>query len=189
MRPAQQALAEVLREYAIREGDFTLASGRKSHWYLDGRMVTFRGDCVEIVGAAIVEALADIGVTTGDYDAVGGLAVGAVPVAVAVAARTGHRGFAVRKEAKGHGVGGRMAGPLEPGDRVLVVEDTATTGASLLDSLDAIADFGCSIVAASLLVDRGGELGPELERRGVDYAPVLTAPDLGYAFDSGAVLG
>ncbi|HZJ26198.1 MAG TPA: orotate phosphoribosyltransferase [Acidimicrobiia bacterium] len=184
MRPAQHALAAALREHAIREGDFTLSSGRRSRWYLDGRMVTFRGDCVEIVGGAIVEALADIGVTAGDYDAVGGLAVGAVPVAVAVTATTGHRGFAVRKEAKGHGVGGRMAGPLEPGDRVLVVEDTATTGASLLDSLDAVTEFGCEVVAASLLLDRGGELGPELERRGVRYAPVLTAPDLGYEFGS-----
>lgn len=182
MRPAQQALANVLAEHAIREGDFELSSGRRSRWYLDGRLVTFRGDCVGIVGRAVVEALADIGVDSNDYDAVGGLAVGAVPVAVAVAAATGCRGFAVRKEDKGHGVGGRMAGPVVATDRVVVVEDTATTGASLLDSVDAISELGCEIVAASLLLDRGGELGAQLERRGVAYAPVLTAPDLGYDF-------
>ena len=182
MRRAQAALEAALREHAISEGEFTLASGRTSNWYLDGRMVTFRGDCVEIVGDAVMEALAERGVTS--FDAVGGLAVGAVPVAVAVARASGVRGFAVRKEAKGHGVGGRIAGPLEPTDRVVVVEDTATTGSSLLDALDAVTEFGCEVVAASLLLDRGGELGPELERRGIVYAPVLTGPDLGYPFGS-----
>jgi orotate phosphoribosyltransferase len=182
MRPAQAALEAALREHAIREGEFTLASGRASNWYLDGRMVSFRGDCIEIVGDAVVDALAARGVDS--FDAVGGLAVGAVPVAVAVALATGVRGFAVRKEAKGHGVGGRIAGPLDPADRVVVVEDTATTGASLLDAVDAVTEFGCQVVAASLLLDRGGELGPELERRGILYAPVLTGPDLGYAFGS-----
>jgi len=179
MRPAQAALAAALREHAIREGEFTLASGRTSSWYLDGRQVTFRGDCIQIVGDAIVEAVDGI-----EFDAVGGLAVGAVPVGVAVALVTGARSFAVRKEAKGHGVGGRMAGPIEPGDRVLVVEDTATSGGSLLDSVDAITEFGCEIVAASLLLDRGGELGAALESRGIPYRPVLVGPDLGYAFGS-----
>jgi orotate phosphoribosyltransferase len=179
MKPAQAALAAALREHAIREGEFTLASGRTSSWYLDGRQVTFRGDCVQIVGDAIVEAVDGI-----EFDAVGGLAVGAVPVGLAVALITGARSFAVRKESKGHGVGGRMAGPIEPGDRVLVVEDTATSGGSLLDSVDAIVEFGCEIVAASLLLDRGGELGPKLEARGIPYRPVLVGPDLGYAFGS-----
>jgi orotate phosphoribosyltransferase len=182
MRPAQAALAAALREHAIREGEFTLSSGRRSTWYLDGRLVTFRGDCVDIVGDAVVEALGLAGI--GGFDAVGGLAVGAVPVAVAVARTAGVRGFAVRKEAKGHGVGGRIAGPLDPEDRVVVVEDTATTGASLLAALDAVTEFGCDVVGATLLLDRGGELGPELERRGVPYAPVLGAPDLGYGFGS-----
>lgn len=182
MRPAQAALAAALREHAIQEGEFTLASGRTSTWYLDGRRVTFRGDCIEIVGEAIVDALAVGGI--GDFDAVGGLVVGAVPVAMAVALVTGKRGFAVRKEAKGHGVGGRIAGPLEPSDRVLVVEDTATTGASLLQAVDALDEYGCTVVGASLLLDRGGELGSALAARGIPYAPVLTAPDLGYPFGS-----
>jgi orotate phosphoribosyltransferase len=182
MRPAQAALAAALREHAIREGEFTLASGRTSSWYLDGRQVTFRGDCIEIVGDAIVEAIGEAGV--GEWDAVGGLAVGAVPVALAVAFATGRPSFAVRKEAKGHGVAGRIAGPLETGQRVLVVEDTATTGGSLLDAVDAVTEFGCTVVGASLLLDRGGELGAALDARGVAYAPVLTAPDLGYAFGS-----
>lgn len=182
MRPAQAALAAALKEHAIREGEFQLSAGGTSSWYLDGRQVSLRGDCVEIVGDAIVEALDAAGAP--GYDSVGGLELGAVPVAVAVARATGARGFAVRKEPKGHGVGGRMAGPVEPTDRVLVVEDTATTGASLLQSVDAIQEFGCEIVAASLLLDRGGILGAELESRGIPYFPVLTAPDLGYEFGS-----
>jgi orotate phosphoribosyltransferase len=179
MKPAQAALAAALREHAIEKGEFTLSSGGTSSWYLDGRQVTFRGDCVEIVGEAIVEALGDV-----EFDAVGGLAVGAIPVALAVAFVTGKRSFAVRKEAKGHGVGGRIAGPLDPGDRVLVVEDTSTTGSAVLTAVDAISEFGCEIVAASLLLDRGGRLGDVLEARGVLYRPVLVAPDLGYEFGS-----
>jgi orotate phosphoribosyltransferase len=183
VRPAQAALAAALREHAIEEGEFTLSAGGTSNWYLDGRQVTFRGDCIEIVGDAIVEALAEVEGGL-EFDAVGGLAVGAVPVGLAVALATGKRSFAVRKEAKGHGVGGRIAGPLDPGDRVLVVEDTATTGASLLAAVDAITEFGCEVVAATLLLDRGGRLGPALEARGVQYVPVLVAPDLGYEFGS-----
>lgn len=184
MRPVQAELAEALRRHAVREGEFTLSSGRTSTWYLDGRRLTFRGDSLPLVGRAVVEALGAAGVA--GFDAVGGLELGAVPVALAVALETGARAFAVRKEAKGHGVGGRIAGPLEPGDRVVVVEDTATTGASLLRALDALSDpgLGCEVVAASLLLDRGGELEAELDRRGVLYAPVLGAPDLGYAYGS-----
>jgi orotate phosphoribosyltransferase len=184
MRPAQAALAAALREHAIQEGEFTLSSGATSNWYLDGRQVTFRGDCIEIVGDAIVEALAAAPEPVPDFDAVGGLAVGAVPVAMAVALVTGKRSFAVRKETKDHGVGGRIAGPLDPGDRVLVVEDTATTGASLLQAVDAIVAFGATVVAASLLLDRGGHVGGELARRGVTYLPVLESPQLGYPFGS-----
>ena len=184
LRPAQTALAAVLCEHAIREGEFTLASGRTSTWYLDGRQVSFRGDCLEIVGTAIVDALADAGIGSDAYDAVGGPVVGAIPVALAVALVTGKPSFAIRKEAKGHGVGGRVAGVLTAGQSVLVVEDTATSGGSLLDALPAVEELGCPIVAVSLLLDRGGELAPKLETRGITYCPVLGAPDVGYEFGS-----
>lgn len=182
MRDAQQRLADALRTHAIRTGDFTLASGRTSKWYVDGRLLTFRGDCVRLVGDAIVEALDAAGVAA--YDAVGGLAIGADPVTMAVALATGVRGFAVRKEAKDHGVGGRIAGPLEPGDRVLVVDDTITTGGSLLQAVDAVVAYGAEVVAAAALLDRGGEVGAHLEARGVPFVAVVGAPDLGFAFGS-----
>lgn len=182
MRPTQTALEAVLREYAIKTGTFTLASGRTSTWYLDARQVTFRGDCLSIVGDAIVDALEAAGAPS--FDAVGGLAVGAVPVALAVADVTKTRSFAVRKEAKGHGTGGRIAGPLTPGDRVLIVEDTATSGGSLLDAVDAVIEFGCEVIGTTVLLDRGGELGAKLAERNIAFYPVLTAPDLGFAFGS-----
>ena len=184
LRPAQAALADVLVRYAIREGEFTLNSGRTSSWYLDGRQVSFRGDCLRIVGDAIVDALAVAGVTDADYDAVGGPVVGAVPVAVAVALVTGKPSFAIRKEAKDHGVGGRIAGVLDAGQRVLIVEDTATTGKALFEALPAVEELGCPIVAVSLLLDRGGQLGARLEGHSIRYVPVLGAPDMGYEFGS-----
>jgi orotate phosphoribosyltransferase len=184
LRPAQAALAAVLEEHAIRQGAFTLASGRTSRWYLDGRQVSFRGDCIEVVGAAIVDALAVAGIGADDFDAVGGPVVGAVPVALAVALATAKPSFAIRKEAKGHGTGGRIAGVLEEGWRVVLVEDTATSGRSLLDAIPPVEALGCPIVAVSLLLDRGGELGAKLATRGIAYVPVLGAPDVGFEFGS-----
>ena len=184
LRPPQAALAAVLREYAIREGEFTLNSGRTSHWYLDGRQVAFRGDCIAIVGEAIVDALEHEGIGADDYDSVGGPVVGAIPVALAVALVTGKPAFAIRKEAKEHGVGGRIAGVLEARQRVLIVEDTATTGKALVESLPAVEEMECPIVAIALLLDRGGALGALLAERSIPYVPVLGAPDLGYEYGS-----
>lgn len=184
LRPTQAALADALRRYAIREGEFTLNSGRTSNWYLDGRQVAFRGDCLAIVGDAIVDALYVAGIGADDYEAVGGPVVGAVPVALAVAMVTGKPAFAIRKEAKNHGVGGRIAGVLEAGQRVLIVEDTATTGKALMESLPVVAEMECPIVAISLLLDRGGALGETLAGQSIPYVPVLGAPDLGYEYGS-----
>src|SRR3954468_21100445 len=166
MTGAQSALVAALREHAIREGTFMLASGRTSSWYLDGRQVAFRGDCLELVGEAVVEAFGVPGVRPSDYEAVGGPVVGAIPVALAVAFVTGKPSFAIRPEPKGHGVGGRVAGVLDAGQKVVVVEDTATSGGSLLDALAPLDDLGCPIVAVSLLLDRGGELAAKLAERG-----------------------
>jgi len=178
---ARSRLLEVLRRHSLRTGEFTLASGRTSNWYLDARQVTFRGDCMEVVGRSVLEALDPAGV---DFDAVGGLTLGADPVALAVALVSGRRAFSVRREAKGHGAGGRMAGAIEPGDRVLVVDDAVTTGGSTLAAVEAIRDYGGEIVAASCLLDRGGELRARLEALDIPFFPVLGAPDLGFPFGS-----
>jgi orotate phosphoribosyltransferase len=176
---AKAELLDALRRHSLRTGEFTLASGRTSSWYLDARQVTFRGDCVEIVGRAVMEAVENL-----EFDAAGGLTLGADPVALAVALVTGRRAFAVRKEAKGHGAGGRMAGAVRPGDRILVVDDAVTTGGSTLQAVEAVAVYGGVVVGASCLLDRGGELGPALDGLGIPFFPVLGAPDLGFEFGS-----
>ena len=153
--PATAELLADLQRFSLQEGEFTLASGRQSKWYLDARQVTYRGDCLETVGRAVLEAVENLA-----FDAVGGLTLGADPVALAVAACSGKRAFAVRKEAKGHGAGGRMAGPIKEGDRVLVVDDAVTSGGSTLQALDAIDEFGGVVVGAACLLERA-TAGPQ----------------------------
>jgi orotate phosphoribosyltransferase len=179
---ARQELLEAFRRYGVKEGEFKLSAGGTSKWYLDGRMVTFRGDCQGIIGRAVLDTLEAAGVS--GFDAVGGMTLGADPVSIAVATAASIRAFTVRKEPKGHGVGGRFAGPVTPDDRVLVVDDTATTGASVLTAVAAVRELGCTIVAATVLLDRGGVLGDALGEMGVRYYPVLGAPDLGYDYGS-----
>lgn len=182
MDDARGRLAEAFRTHAIREGEFELSSGATTNWYLDGRQVTFRGDCQPLVGEAVLELLDAEGI--GDFDAVGGMTLGADPVAIATATATGARAFSVRKEPKGHGVGGRFAGPVDPDDRVLAVEDTVTTGGSFLTAIDAIEELGCEIVAAVCLLDRGGVIAETLATRNVRFHAVLGAPDVGYEYGS-----
>lgn len=182
MSDARQRLVEAFQEYGIREGEFQLSSGGTSTWYLDGRQVTFRGELQPVIGQAVVDTLEREGV--GEFDAVGGMTLGADPVAIAVATAMGIRAFSVRKEPKGHGVGGRFAGPVTGDDRVLVVEDTVTTGSAFLTAIDAINELGCEIVAACCLLDRGGVVADKLAARRIPFFPVLGAPDVGYAFGS-----
>jgi len=184
LRPTQQLVVDAFKKYAVQVGDFTLASGRKSKWYCIGRNLTFRGDCIELVGHAIVDALQAKDPKLTEFDAVGGIVVGAIPVAMAVASVTGKNAFAVRKEAKDHGDSSLIAGPLEPGQKVLIVEDTITTGGSLMKSVDAVEAFGCEVVAVAALLDRGGEVEEKLAARGIPFAVSIGAPDLGFEFGS-----
>lgn len=188
LRPTQKLVVDAFKKHCVTEGDFTLASGRTSKWYCVGRDLTFRGDSIELVGRAIIDALGAAEEETGkiltDFDAVGGIVVGAVPVAMAVASVTGKNAFAVRKEAKGHGDGALIAGPLKPGQKVLIVEDTVTTGGSLMPSIDAVEAFGCEVVAVAALLDRGGEIAQKCADRGLVFACSIGAPDLGFEFGS-----
>jgi orotate phosphoribosyltransferase len=116
---------------------------------------------------------------------IGGLTMGADPVAFGVAAIAATRGrglrcFSVRKEAKDHGVMGRLAGALEPGDRVVITEDTTTRGTSLIEAVDVVREFGADPVLVTLIVDRGDTCAALCEQAGVRYAPLLTARDLGF---------
>ncbi len=171
-------LAELLRRHVRTDGPFTLASGETADWYLDARQATYDGAGAAIVADAVLAVLADVG-------AVGGMTMGADPIAVATAMRAAAAGrplraFSVRKEAKGHGVGGRLVGPVERGDRVAIVEDTCTTGGTLAAVAEVLAGAGIDVVQAVALVDRSaGAAAERIGAAGIPYVAILTPADLG----------
>ncbi len=174
-------LRDHLLEFSVRRGDFVLKSGRRSDWFIDGKQTACRAEGILLIADALLERL-DPTVT-----AVGGLTMGADPVAygvVGVAAARGRelRAFSVRKEAKGHGVAGRVAGALLPGDRVAVVEDVVTRGLSPLEAVEVVREFGADPVVIIPVVDRGGTCAEMAARAGVAFEPLLTAPDLGLGY-------
>lgn len=181
--PARHALRDHVLAHSVRRGDFTLKSGARSTWFLDTKQTACRSDGVVLMADVALSLIPD------DATAIGGLTVGADPVAYAVAAIGATRGrslksFTVRKEAKDHGITGRVAGALEPGDRVVITEDTVTRGTSLMEALDVVREFGAVPVLITVIVDRGGTCAAMAEAAGVPYRPMLTAPDLGFEFGS-----
>ena len=171
-------------EHSVQTGDFVLKSGARSSWFLDTKQTACRADGIVAVTDALVEVFADDLAT---IDAIGGLTLGADPMAYGVAAVLATRGYAlrsfsVRKEAKQGGITGRIAGALRPGDRVLVTEDTTTRGTSLIEAVDQIVEFGAEPVFMSVIVDRGGTCAAMAAERRIDYRPLLVAPDLGFDF-------
>lgn len=170
-------------QHSLKSGDFTLKSGRKSSWFLDTKQTMCRPDGALAVADAALEI---IGI---DMTAIGGLTMGADPVAYGIAAIGATRGrhlrsFSVRKEAKDHGVTGRIAGALQPGDRVVITEDTVTRGTSIFEAVDAVREFGAIPSLIIVIVDRGGTCAAMAAEAGIAYMPLLTAPDLGYEFGS-----
>jgi len=176
----KQRLVEHLRDHAIRtDGPFTLRSGVVSDWYVDARQTTFDGRGAVTVGEAVLEVL-DPSVT-----GVGGLTMGADPIAVATAiagANAGRslRAFSVRKEAKDHGTGGRLVGPVGMHDVVAVLEDTTTTGSAMFEAIAALADAGITIAQVITVVDRSGGLAAgKVQAAGFAYVALVTPRDLG----------
>jgi orotate phosphoribosyltransferase len=132
---------------------------------------------------------ADLAVIPPDATAIGGLTMGADPIAFGIAAIGATRGralrsFSIRKEAKDHGVQGRLAGALLPGDHVVVTEDTATRGTSALEAARVVRELGADVVLILALVDRGGTAAALAGAEGIPFAALLEAPDLGFPFDS-----
>ena len=170
-------------QHSLKSGDFTLKSGRKSTWFLDTKQTMCRPDGALAVADAALEIIG------ADMTAIGGLTMGADPVAYGIAAIGATRGrhlrsFSVRKEAKDHGVTGRIAGALQPGDRVVITEDTVTRGTSIFEAVDAVREFGAIPSLIIVIVDRGGTCAAMAAEAGIAYMPLLTAPDLGYEFGS-----
>ena len=180
LSPRLHALREHVLAHSVKRGDFTLKSGAKSSWFLDTKQTACRPDGIVLVAGAMLDVIPD------DATAIGGLTMGADPVAFGVAAIAATRGrnlrsFSVRKEPKGHGVTGRIAGALQPGDRVVVTEDTTTRGSSPMEAVEAVREFGAEVVLVMPIVDRGGTCAAMCLDAGVEYHPLLTAADLGFS--------
>ena len=176
----RQRLVEHLKEHAVRtDGPFTLRSGEVSDWYVDARQTTFDGAGAMIVGEAVLDVLKP------EVVAVGGLTMGADPIAIAtaVAGAAGGRpmrAFSVRKETKRHGTGGRLVGPIGPEDVVAVLEDTTTTGSAMFEAIEALADAGVRIAQVVTLVDRsGGIAAAKVAAVGIPYLALVVPRDLG----------
>src|SRR5688500_5948109 len=179
--PALAALRDHVMEHAVKRGDFTLKSGAKSSWFLDTKQTACRPDGIVLVADAMLAVIPP------EATAIGGLTMGADPVAFGVAAIGATRGrqlrsFSVRKEAKDHGVTGRLAGALQPGDRVVITEDTVTRGTSPMEAVEAVRAFGAVPVLITVIVDRGGTCASLAGAAGTAYRPLLTAPELGFGY-------
>jgi orotate phosphoribosyltransferase len=174
-------LVEQIRRLAVVHGRVTLSSGREADYYVDMRRVTLDGAAAPVVGRVMRALVADW-----DFDAVGGLTLGADPVAGAMlhaAAAAGKRldAFVVRKAAKEHGLQRRIEGSPVEGRRVLVVEDTSTTGGSPLTAVEALRAAGAEVVGVATIVDRDTGAREVIEAAGLPYRYAVSAADLGLA--------
>jgi orotate phosphoribosyltransferase len=174
---AREDLLAQITDKAVVHGKVILSSGREADWYVDLRRITLDGAAAPLVGEVMLETTADL-----DYDAVGGLTLGADPVAAAMlhaAAARGRRldAFVVRKEGKAHGLQRRIEGPDVAGRRVLAVEDTSTTGGSVMTAVQALREAGAEVVGVAVIVERGA--AGKIEAEGLPYRAAYQLADLG----------
>lgn len=180
MAEYREQLLALLRQRAVGFGEVTLSSGKKSHYYVDGRLVTLSADGAYAIGRALLEELKDESV-----DAIGGPTMGADPIATATAVISQIEGrpisaFIVRKEPKKHGRGRWIEGPpLSDGARVVIVDDVATTGISLIKAATAVEETGAKVVRIITLVDRQEGAREAIEAKGYRFTPLFTPADLG----------
>ena len=178
--PRRARLKELVEQKAVLHGDFTLASGAKSSYYIDGRRVTHDAEGITLIGELVEELLHEAGV-----EAIGGPAAGANPI-ITAAQMVAHQrkrpleGFFVRAEQKEYGTGQRIEGnlPATPGARVAIVDDTLTTGGSIERAIEAVGAQGCKVAKVVVLVDRsasGGGGAEKLRARGYDVVALLKA--------------
>ncbi len=173
-------LKALLVERSLQLGDFTLASGARSHYYIDARRTTMSAEGQMLVGLVAFEAIEASGLTPTH---VGGLTMGADPIAYAVAHRSFLEGrpidaFSIRKKAKEHGTGQRVEGGVEAGARCLVVEDSMTTGSSALEAVHALRDHGALPVGVLTLVDRSTDAASRFEAEGLPLLRIFRVQEL-----------
>lgn len=182
MPTAREQLIEAIRADAVFHGDFTLTSGKRASFYVDLRKVSLDHRVAPLIGQVMLDLIADVP----DVAAVGGLTMGADPIATAVLHQGAARGlaldaFVVRKEPKDHGRGRQVEGPEVAGRRVVVVEDTSTTGGSPLKAIEALQRAGAEIAAVAVVVDRDTGAREAIEGAGHRYLAALGLADLGLA--------
>lgn len=177
---ALQSLIDHLTANAIRtDGPFTLRSGAVSDWYVDARKTTFDGEGARLVGEAV------LGVLDEAVEAVGGMTMGADPIAVATAMTAAGQGrnlkaFSIRKEEKGHGTGGRVVGPVDSSMTLAVLEDTTTTGGASVEAARYLVEHGYRIAQSIVLVDRsGGKATANFAELGIGHVALINPDDLG----------
>ncbi|MFF4157046.1 orotate phosphoribosyltransferase [Streptomyces sp. NPDC001678] len=182
MSEAREALLGQIKDKAVIHGKVTLSSGMEADYYIDLRRVTLDGTAAPLVGQVMLDTTADL-----EFDAVGGLTMGADPVATAMLHAAAARGksldaFVVRKAAKAHGLQRRIEGAEVKGRRVLVVEDTSTTGGSPLTAVEAVREAGGEVVAVATIVDRATGAAEKIsETAGVPYVYAYSLDELGLA--------
>jgi orotate phosphoribosyltransferase len=171
---ARDELLPLIKELAVVHGRVVLSSGQEADYYVDLRRVTLHRVAAPLVGRAMLELTADW-----TYDAAGGLTLGADPVGTAMLHASIGRvdAFVVRKSEKQHGMQRRIEGPDVTGRRVLAVEDTSTTGASVLTAVDALREAGAEVVGVAVIVDRGA--GAAVRAAGLEYRAIYSLADLG----------
>jgi orotate phosphoribosyltransferase len=174
-------LLQLIKARAIVHGKVTLSSGREADYYVDLRRITLDGEAAPLVGQVMNELTKDL-----DFEAVGGLTLGADPVATSMlhaAAAAGRclDAFVVRKAGKAHGLQQRIEGPSVAGRRVLIVEDTTTTGASPMDAVAAAREEGAEVVAVATIADRATVAKEKLEAQGLTYVAAYSLQELGLA--------
>jgi orotate phosphoribosyltransferase len=171
---SERSLLELFKRHALLHGEFTLASGAKSSYYFDGRMLTLLPEGAYLVAKKVFQLLA------GKVDAIGGLSLGADPIVAAVALISHLEGqpipaFIVRAEVKKHGTQKKIEGHLPKGGRVAIVDDVITTGGSVFQAIEAVEAEGCRVVKVIALLDRDQGGSDELKRRGYDFVALLKA--------------
>ena len=175
---ARRGLLGIIQRQAVVRGDFTLSSGQRATWYIDLRQVLLDGRAAPLAGQVMLDVTRDLA-----YDAVGGLTLGADPVAAAMMHAAAARGwaldaFVVRKSEKAHGLQRRIEGPDVAGRRVLAVEDTSTTGGSVLEAVKALREAGAEVVAVAVIVDRDTGAKQAVEAEGLEYRYAVGISDL-----------
>lgn len=175
----RQRLIELVKKHALRFGDFTLASGKQASYYLDCRKLTLDSEGANVIAAGILGSISN------DLpDAVGGMAIGADPITAAVITCAWQqskplKGFIVRKEAKAHGTGQQVEGPVEPGQTAVMLEDVITTGGSSLRAIEHAREFGLKVDRIIAIVDRGENSAEIFRKVGVDFEALVHVSELG----------